>query len=106
MDSERIGRVRGVTFGALLLAAAAATAPAAPRPVIGISHAQSRALVTVPGTLVNTTLDRDQGRLVYVVEVSSVLGMRDVEVEAKTGKIVRITPVILDRPLAREVEAP
>lgn len=107
MNIERIGRVAGMAFGAILLAAAlGATAPAAPRPVVGIAHAQSRALAAVPGTLADTTLDLDRGKLVYVVEVSSAVGLRDVDVEAHTGKVLRITPVVPDRPLAREVEAP
>ena len=104
---ERPGRAVAIAVGVImLLAGLAGTGSAAPKPVVGISRAQSRALVTVPGALLNTTLDRDSGTLVYNVVIESVGGIRDVEVEAQTGKILRITALYADPELSREVEAP
>jgi len=104
---ERIEGAVGIAVGVImLLAELAGTGSATPKPVVGISQAQSRALATLPGTLLNTTLDRDSGTLASNVAVESVAGIRDVEVEAHTGKILPITTLDADPELSREVEAP
>ena len=56
------------------------------------------------GARLNTTLDRDKGTLVYNVEVDFVAGIRDLEVEAHTGRILDIVPLRAESGLSREVE--
>ena len=93
-----------------ILAAAlggAAGVPAAGAPPVGIARAQAAALARAPGGLVNTTLGLDRGRLAYGVEIEAAPGtMTSVEVDAGTGRVLRITGRREGGPFPRELEAP
>jgi hypothetical protein len=95
---------------AIVLAAALGAAGAAPATVVapvGITRAQTAALATAPGGLVNTTLTLDRGRLVYGIEIQTAPDtLTHVEVDAASGKVLHVTGRRERMPFPKELEAP
>ncbi|GAA0361256.1 PepSY domain-containing protein [Bacillus horti] len=56
--------------------------------MISMDEAVAIALERVPGTLKEAELDRDDGRLVYEIEIKTETGEADIDVDAYTGEIV------------------
>ncbi|AJS59359.1 PepSY domain-containing protein [Paenibacillus sp. IHBB 10380] len=57
---------------------------------IGVSKASAVAVNYLKGTVIEVTLDRDEGRLVYEVELKIDGGTAEIGVDAKTAKIVSV----------------
>jgi uncharacterized membrane protein YkoI len=74
---------------AVLLAPATVAAQTQP-PAAKISEEQATkiALERVPGKVTSVTIERKRGKMVYVVEIQTPDGERDVFVDITSGKIV------------------
>jgi hypothetical protein len=105
---DRMTRVVGLCFAlAALGASPAAAGPSAPPVTIGIQKAQMVALAHAPGQPLDTRLVSDEGRIAYDVEVHSVANtIKDVEVDAFSGKVLKVQDHSYGGGLSREVEAP
>jgi hypothetical protein len=53
-------------------------------------QAQAAALKQVPGTVVKTELDNENGNLVYSVEIQTATGEHDVKVDAGNGRVLLV----------------
>ncbi len=87
--------ITGGALGALLLAGGVAGTVSAQTAAeaAGLTEAQviEIALAEVPGTIQETELERDDGILVYEVEILTAAGkVMEVEVDAKTGAVLEI----------------
>lgn len=105
MPSRRRTQPIVVVLAAALSAAAAA--PPAVRAPVGITRAQAAALAKAPGELVDTTLALDRGRLVYGVEIATApTTLTNVEVDAGSGRVLRVSRHLDPGPVSHELEAP
>jgi uncharacterized membrane protein YkoI len=76
---------------------AAEAAHLAPLAKIDLTHATAAALAQVPGKALRTTLDDENGKLVYSVEVQTTAGeVKDVKVDAGTGVVLHVEAVGTD----------
>ncbi|WP_438349465.1 PepSY domain-containing protein [Paenibacillus sp. FA6] len=57
---------------------------------IGVSKASAVAVNYLKGTVIEVDLDRDDGRLVYEVELKTTEGTAEVKVDAKTAEIISV----------------
>lgn len=75
---------------ALLLTAAAATGQAQKQPAAKITSEQAKkiALEQIPGKVTDVTIEKKEGKNVYVVEIQTPNGEKDVFVDIESGKIV------------------
>jgi len=53
-------------------------------------QANQAALVEVPGTVVKTELENENGNVVYGVEIDTGDGIKDVKVDAGNGKVLNV----------------
>jgi uncharacterized membrane protein YkoI len=91
---------------AAALGGAGAARPTAVSPV-GITRAQTVALVRTPGELVDTRLALDRGRLVYGVEIQTAPDtVTRVEVDAGSGRVLQVSNQRERNAFPLEVEAP
>ncbi|HKW93104.1 MAG TPA: PepSY domain-containing protein [Methylomirabilota bacterium] len=102
-----VGRGQRVVMVLAAVLSAGAAAPAAMARPVGIARAQSAALAASPGGMVDTTLALDRGRLVYGVEIETAPAtLANVEVDAASGRVLRVTTRREPGPFRREIEAP
>ena len=81
------GTIRGYLLAVLLLAPAMAVAqPAGTK--ITKEQATKVALEQVPGKVTDVTIEKKRGKNVYVVEIQSDQGEKDVLVDMESGKVV------------------
>jgi len=81
------GTIRGYLLAVLLLAPAMAAAqPAGTK--ITKEQATKVALEQVPGKVTDVTIEKKRGKNVYVVEIQSDQGEKDVLVDMESGKVV------------------
>jgi uncharacterized membrane protein YkoI len=75
---------------ALLLTAAAATGQVQKQPASKITAEQAKniALERIPGKVTDVTIEKKEGKNVYVVEIETPNGEKDVFVDIESGKIV------------------
>jgi len=80
----------GAGLLALLLTAAVASSQGQQQPAAKITPAQARkiALERIPGKVTDVTIEKKEGRNVYVVEIQTPNGEKDVFVDIESGKIV------------------
>ncbi len=73
-----------------LILAASLCATAQPEPTAKISMAQARAIALQKesGTVKSSELEKEHGRWIYSFDISTSDGVREVNVDANTGKIV------------------
>lgn len=60
------------------------------QPKISIEEAEKIAVEKVKGTLTEISLDHETGKLVYEAEVQSKTEEHEVEIDAETGKIIKV----------------
>ena len=53
-------------------------------------EAQAIALKEVPGTVIESELEDEDGVVVYGFEIQSTNGVQDVKIDAATGKVVKV----------------
>ncbi|HEY7654348.1 MAG TPA: PepSY domain-containing protein [Methylomirabilota bacterium] len=103
-----IERIVGVTIGTVVLAAAgpALAAPAEHSPTIAWTTAGAVAAERVPGSILNTKLEDNDGHAVYTVDIRTADNrIEEVQVDAHSAKVLGVHDVS-DPGLAGELEAP
>ncbi|MEO6057454.1 MAG: PepSY domain-containing protein [Gemmatimonadales bacterium] len=78
------------------------------QPLARITAAQARsaALARVPGTVMGSVLESEDGNLVYDVKVKTESGEREVKVDAGNGKVLHVEPERAAKPAGSATAAP
>lgn len=102
-----IERIIGLTIGTMLLTAVPAlAAPAAHSYTIRWTTADAVAAERVPGRILNTRLDDNDGRAVYAVDIQTAdHRLEEVQVDAHSARVLGVLQVS-DPGLVDELEAP
>ena len=102
-----IERIVGLTIGTMLLAAGPAlAAPAAPASILEWTTADAVAAERVPGRILNTRLEDNDGRGVYAVDIQTVDNrLEEVEVDAHSARVLGVHDMSAPGPVG-EIEAP
>jgi uncharacterized membrane protein YkoI len=97
----------GVTIGTMLLTAGPAlAAPAGHSSTIRTTTADAVAVERVPGNILNTRLEDDDGRAVYAVDIQTAGNrLEEVQVDAHSARVLSVHQVS-DPGLVGEIEAP
>jgi uncharacterized membrane protein YkoI len=97
----------GVTIGTILLAAAPAlAAPAGHSSTITWTTADAVAAERLPGHILNTRLEHDDGRAVYAVDIHTADNhLEEVQVDALSGRVLGVHE-LSDPSLVGEFQAP
>ena len=77
-----------VVLTLLLAASLGAIAQSKPKPKISMEQAKQIALQKENGTVKSSELEKEHGRWIYSLDISTPSGIREVNVDANTGKIV------------------
>jgi hypothetical protein len=72
----------------MLAASLCAVAQSKPKPKISMEQATTIALQKENGTVKSSELEKEHGRWIYSFDISTPSGIREVNVDANTGKIV------------------
>ena len=92
MDKKLI--LGSAVAGVLLVLGASGTiaAQSTPKaPGLDEASAVERALAEVPGTVKETELDREDGKLIYEIEILTADGLEmEVEIDAETGAVLEV----------------
>jgi len=104
---KAIERIIGVTIGTMLLAAGPAlAAPAGQASTLKWTTADAVAAERVPGRILNTRLEDNDGRAVYAVDIQTADNrLEEVQVDAHSARVLGVHEVS-DPGLIGEIEAP
>jgi len=102
-----IARIVGLTIGTMLLATGPAlAAPAAPASTLEWTTADAVAAERVPGRILNTRLEDNDGRAVYAVDIRTADNrLEEVQVDAHSARVLGVHEMSARGPVA-EIEAP
>ncbi len=102
-----IERIIGLTIGTMLLAAGPAlAAPAGHSSTIRRTTADAVAAERIPGRILNTRLEDDDGRAVYAVDIHTADNhLEEVQVDALSGRVLGVHE-LSDPALVGEIQAP
>lgn len=102
-----IKRIIGVTIGTMLIAAGPALAtPAGQASTVTWTTADAVAVERVPGRILDTRLEDDDGRVVYAVDIQTADNrLEEVQVDALSARVLGVHEVS-DPGLVGEIEAP
>ncbi|WP_299473160.1 PepSY domain-containing protein [uncultured Roseibium sp.] len=99
MDKKLI--LGSAVAGVLLVLGASGTIAAQSTPMspgLDEAGAVERALTEVPGTVQETELDREDGKLIYEIEILTADGLEmEVEIDAETGAVLKVEEDGADR---------
>lgn len=80
------------TLAALLLCASLGFASGQkPQPKITMEQAKATALAKHSGTIKSSELEKEHGKLIYSFDIQTAKELREIQVDAMTGKIVQDT---------------
>ena len=77
-----------VVLALTLAAALSALAQSKPTPKINMEQARTIALHKENGTIKSSELEKEHGRWIYSFDISTSSGIREVNVDSNTGKVV------------------
>lgn len=77
-----------VVLTLILAASLCVIAQSKPNPKITMEQAKAIALQKENGTIKSSELEKEHGRWIYSFDISTLAGIREVSVDANTGKVV------------------